>query len=882
VKARSRFGLFELIFIAALSSIALVVARVAGVTAPVPIHWLLIVTLGTQFFTGALNFVKDPESELSFHVRFAIQMLSVAAIVYAIGLGPVLAIGYAFVAAQNVALYGSRAARPLALWALVAIAGGEFAVALGAPSMLTPAQSHGIAGLMAVCQLFMMNIIHGAALDREEAASAMANSERRLRQLLSYAGDAILVLSPTGEITFASDAIEQLTGRTPEEMVGQPPATDLVNLDDLARIRGGDGAEPFLAEPGRVFRGDIRLRFGDEERWCHVTAANRSDDPLIGGVLINAHDISDRKRTEELLAHEAATLEMIAKGEPIDSILANIAAVAEEHTGSICVVRAVVDDRLVVRSAPSLDATQRASFEVEATPELLALYGADTTGIATAISEYADDPVVRGFLAEGITTCWTMPIPQSSRERIGGTFSLLLSVEAPSDDQVALVRRFVAVASVAIEQDLARSELSHRAFHDDLTGLPNRALLRDRLEQALRRAARTATPVAVLFFDLDRFKLVNDSLGHDAGDSLLAQVADRLRAHMRSADTIARIGGDEFVVVVEGVLTDADLTAAVLRVSEALAEPFDVEGERIHVTASVGLRLATSEEELDEVLRDADDAMYVAKRRGRGTVHVHDAVHADRTDRLAQLNSLHDAVARNEFIVHYQPIVALDDHRLVGAEALVRWQHPERGLLAPGHFIPLAEDSGLIVDIGRHVLRDALERLREWPGIDVAVNVSARQLDDPNFVDELEALLVGHDVSRLTLEVTESMLLGEGGATAISLRRLDELGARIALDDFGTGFSSLSSLTRFPIGQLKVDRSFITDIARRPDHETLVRGVVELGHALGLEVIAEGVETDAQERTLVRLGCRLAQGYAFGKPGPAEQITQMLAARTTA
>jgi diguanylate cyclase (GGDEF)-like protein/PAS domain S-box-containing protein len=624
MKARSRFGLVELIVIAVLSVSALVVARLAGVTAPVSMQWLLIVTIGTQVITGALNFVKDPETDFSLHVRCAIQMLSVAAIVYTIGLGPVLAIGYAFVAAQNVALYGSRAAKPLALWALVAIAAGELAVSLGAPSMLTTAQSHGIAGLMAVCQLFMMSIIKGAALDREEASSAMEKSEERLRNMLTYSGDAILVLSPAGEITFASDAIEQLTGRGADEMVGNPPATDLVNPDDLARIRA-DGSDGFLSEPGRVFRGDLRLRFGDDERWCHVTAANRSDDPLIGGILITAHDISDRKRTEELLAHEAATLEMIAKGEPIDSILAGIAAVAEEHTGSHCVIRTLADDRLTVRAAPSLDRVQQASFEVAATDDSLALIVANPSGIATAMAPYADDdPTVHAFIASGINTCWTMPIPLKSRDRIGGTISLLLETAAPTGDQVALVRRFVAVASVAIEQDLARAELSHRAFHDELTGLPNRALLRDRLRGALRRGARTATPVGVLFFDLDRFKLVNDSLGHDAGDSLLAQVADRLRTRLRSTDTVARVGGDEFVIVVEDIITDADMNAAVTRVTDALGEPFDIEGERIHVTASIGMRVATSEEELDDVLRDADDAMYVAKSQGRGTVHVHD------------------------------------------------------------------------------------------------------------------------------------------------------------------------------------------------------------------------------------------------------------------
>jgi predicted signal transduction protein with EAL and GGDEF domain len=349
---------------------------------------------------------------------------------------------------------------------------------------------------------------------------------------------------------------------------------------------------------------------------------------------------------------------------------------------------------------------------------------------------------------------------------------------------------------------------------------------------------------------------------------------------LRSSDTIARFGGDEFVIVAEGVHDEVGAATAVRRVTDSLLEPFDLDGERIHVTASVGVSLATSIEQLDAVMSEADDAMYVAKRRGRGTVHVHEtASESDSVGRLARLNELHDAVERREFVVHYQPIVSVDDGRVVGAEALVRWDHPVVGLLPPAQFVGLAEDTGLIVDIGRQVLQDALTRIAEWPGLVVAVNVSARQLSDGRFVDDLEEALRGVDAGRLTLEVTESMLLDDCEATETTLRRIDELGARIALDDFGTGFSSLSSLARYPIGQLKVDRSFITDITDRADHQTLVRGVIELGHALGLEVVAEGVETAAHQAVLARLGCLYAQGYHFARPGPPEAITGALFAR---
>jgi diguanylate cyclase (GGDEF)-like protein len=373
----------------------------------------------------------------------------------------------------------------------------------------------------------------------------------------------------------------------------------------------------------------------------------------------------------------------------------------------------------------------------------------------------------------------------------------------------------------------------------------------------------------VLFLDLDRFKFVNDSLGHDAGDRLLTQIAQRMIAGLRASDTVARLGGDEFVVVVEDVKDELEVHAAVQRVAAILEEPFEVDAQTLFVSASIGVSVARDEAEAAELLREADDAMYRAKQRGRRSVEYQTGQQAPvNTNRLARVTGLHRALERDELVVYYQPIVDIRSRRPVALEALVRWNHPDIGLVPPADFIPLAEDTGLIVPLGWRVLEHARCRLLRSPDLAIAVNVSARQLSETDFVPRLTQLVADLPRGSLTLEITESLLIDDPDNTAATLAALDEVGIRIALDDFGTGYSSLSNLSTLPIHQLKIDRSFVSGLGERPESEALVSGIINLGHGLELEVVAEGVETEQQAHRLERLDCDFAQGYFFGRPAP--------------
>ena len=432
--------------------------------------------------------------------------------------------------------------------------------------------------------------------------------------------------------------------------------------------------------------------------------------------------------------------------------------------------------------------------------------------------------------------------------------------------------------------DDGQDGLAHRVLHDPLTDLPNRALFFDRLALALARLRRQQTSIAVLFIDLDNFKVVNDSLGHGAGDKLLVELAQRLRHAIRPSDTIARFGGDEFVVLCEDIAQARDAVLVSQRIVDATAAPFRLHGRDMYVTASVGVALAIDCDATPEtLLRDADAAMYRAKERGPGRVEVFDeALRARILERLDLENGLRRALRNDELRVYYQPQMSLSDGHMVAVEALVRWEHPDRGLLEPADFVPLAEETGMIVEIGRWVLGEACRQIAEWRkagvGLDVAVNVSARQLAQPDIVEEVAAVLgeSGLPPDALCLEITESAVMRDPESALATLALVKELGVKVALDDFGVGFSSLAQLKEMlPLHALKVDRSFITGIADDDRNSAIVAAVVMMATTLGLTAVAEGVETAAQADQARALGCDVSQGYFFTAPEPAE----LLAAR---
>lgn len=439
---------------------------------------------------------------------------------------------------------------------------------------------------------------------------------------------------------------------------------------------------------------------------------------------------------------------------------------------------------------------------------------------------------------------------------------------------------------VATCTDLSRNRnsqpyLDNRIQRDELTGLPNRRFLNRQLDEALARAVREGTTGAVIFIDLDHFNLVNDSLGHDAGDELLTMVTQRFEETLHAYDLLARFGGDEFIVILERTGTDGAGTAAA-HLMQSLSEPFVLSsGEEICISASLGVSLfpqhSTSPEQL---VQYAGAALYHAKEAGRSTHRLYSADLTQRAShRLALDSQMRRALARNEFVLHYQPLVTLDDGRMFGVEALIRWQDPARGMISPGDFLPIAEETGLIVPLGTWGLERACLQMRAWreSGLDlspIAVNISARQFRHPDFAASVARALKKADLDahHLELEITEGTLMGHDETTLATLRALKALGVKLAVDDFGTGYSSLAYLKKLPVDKLKIDGSFVTDIGSDPASAAIVTAIIGLGRCLGLEVLAEGIESEQQRATLLASGCSQGQGYLFAAPVRPEEI----------
>jgi len=517
------------------------------------------------------------------------------------------------------------------------------------------------------------------------------------------------------------------------------------------------------------------------------------------------------------------------------------------------------------------------------------------------------------MLGYGVSEVWSSPeewfrhIHADDRERVCAAIALHRDGKTPefvseyrmrhdSGGYIWMLSRGIAVrdpSGNASRMAGSQTDITEGKISDPLTHIPNRLYFVDRLESAIESAREQGTLFAILFVDLDQFKLVNDSLGHAAGDELLIDVAGRLRAGMRTKprpggqtnSVVARVGGDEFAILLTHMRNETDPSIVAARILERLSEPFYLEGRHVSASASIGIALGSPDRTPEDLLRDADSAMYHAKANGKARFELfNDAMREQVVARFEIETGLRKAIDLQQLVLHYQPIISTVDDRICGFEALVRWNHPERGLIPPGKFIPIAEESDLIVLLGRWVLRESCRQMAEWHRrfasirpLTINVNVSSRQLSDPHLLEDVEFALTssGLNPECLSLEVTESSLMENTEQTVTTLNRLKAMKIRLEIDDFGTGYSSLSYLRRLPFDTLKVDRSFISELSAGSDGLDIVRAIVEMAHSLKLEVIAEGVETDEQLRQLREVDCKYVQGFMFSKPVKAEEAERL-------
>lgn len=588
------------------------------------------------------------------------------------------------------------------------------------------------------------------------------------------------------------------------------------------------------------------------------------------------------EQTQKITRVRSAILEKVVNAESLHTVLHDIVyAIEAEYKEQICSVLLLENGKLKKGAAPSLpDFYNDAIDGVDIGEGVGSCGNTAATNEPTIVEDISTHPFWSAWkelaASAGVAACWSQPIQGANGEAIG-TFAIYHREKAiPTAEERVLIRQFAHIASIAIERELANRVIWRQANFDSLTGLPNRNLMLDHLQLAMKTADRENEKVAVVFLDLDNFKDVNDALGHDVGDKLLVECAMRIKRCLRADDTVSRLGGDEFVIILNGICGLSSIENVVQKVLSEIIKPYTLEFERIHTSASMGITLYPDDaNEVKDLLKNADQAMYGAKAHGKNSYHyfTHDMQKAA-IRRISLLNDLRYAVKNNELFLEYQPIVCFNDSKEVKAEALLRWQHPIKGRIAPDDFIPLAEESGLIIEISNWVFDEVTRRIKQWRRehskfVQISINTSPSQYfnQESNITEWLTLLLEkGLSARSILLEVTENLLMEADAEVSKKLFQFRQAGIDIALDDFGTGFSSISYLKKFPTDYIKIDKSFVNSMTDVSNDKVLCEAIIVMAKKLGIGVVAEGVETQEQFNILSAMGCDYAQGYFIARP----------------
>jgi diguanylate cyclase (GGDEF)-like protein/PAS domain S-box-containing protein len=825
-------------------------ARRLDLIAATPI-WLLCALLAGFFLLSCVTTALWGRSHDGWRLwaRIGEQAFGITAVMYAIGWGPMLAIGLIFGAVEGIRLSGSRAVVPAMVTSVAALALGELAIAAGiAPTLVEQPLVHGLAVLAALGLTFSIKLFERATVDTEHVQAELRQSEQRFRALVQHASDIIMVLDSGSGIRYVSPAFATILGYAADEVLGVS-GLELAHPADVEMLRA-----TIIGTPNPTTgTAEVRLCHRDGTwRWFDVIVTDLSKDPSVDGWVANLRDITERKASEAALNEAQEAFRHAFDDAPIGIGLVALDGTIQRANRAMAVLLGRTQEELV--GVTILDVTH---------PDDRAT--SDEHRERLARNEIDFYRLEKRYLRPDGTTVWASLSVSLVRDLAGEPLYQIGQLEDITD-----------------RKNLS-DRLAHDAAHDSMTGLLNRASFTDCVAAAL--AADDDRKVAVLFIDLDHFKVVNDSLGHAVGDELVTSIASRLRSSLRPGNVIARFGGDEFVVLCDDLADDEAASNIARRLLDAVAEPVSLSAQEVFVTASIGIAVARRGDDSETLLRHADAAMYRAKNdgRARAIVFLPDE-HGSAVAALRTGTDLHRALERDELVLHYQPIVDLRTGRVVGFEALVRWNHPERGLIPPADFIGLAEETGLIVPIGAWVLETACRQIVHWQSVrdretgggrlTMNVNLSPRQLADPSLTKTVARILrdTGANPDAVCLELTENALMQNADATTAELHALRALGVHLSIDDFGTGYSSLSYLKRFPVEALKIDRSFIDGLGTDHEDTSIVEAIVTLAHALGLTAVAEGLETPTQLDALRKIGCDFAQGYLLGRATAAEII----------